>query len=323
MRHPGDRPAIGAVAWVTAASVLLMAGCAGLPTADLDQLDDRPAVVELEQVPFHDQPDYHCGPASLLTALEASGAAPSFEQVTERVYVPGLRGSLQAEMAAAARNFGRIPFVLPGHLEAVLDQVEAGYPVLVLQNLGLQAVPIWHYAVVIGYDRKRNRILMRSGNEPNLATPAGRWLRQWHRAGRWALVVLEPGRMPASPDRDRTFRALADFEPLATPGQRLAAWTAAAEHWPNDPVAWLGVGNAAHLNEDDATAIQAFQRALDQDPGHLPARLNLAHLLNSEGQPCRALEVLSAAQAEPDHPLAGRVHDLDRRLRTACNREPG
>jgi hypothetical protein len=32
-----------------------------------------------------------------------------------------------------------------------VDQLEAGRPVLVLQNLALKLWPQWHYAVVVGY----------------------------------------------------------------------------------------------------------------------------------------------------------------------------
>ena len=299
-------------------AVLLLAGCAGLPTVNLNELDDRAAAVELDGVPFHSQQDFYCGPASLLTVLEASGTSPAFENVVARVYVPELKGSLQAEMAAAARGFGRIPFRLPGTLEAVLDQLEAGYPVLILQNLGLEAVPIWHYAVVVGFDRKRNRMVMRSGDKPRLETPAGRWLRQWHRAGRWGLVVLEPGQLPAGADRDLTLRALADFERQAEPDAQLVAWQAAVARWPDDPVAWLGAGNAGFRVGNHRDAEWAYQRALELEPGHLPARLNLAHTLEAEGRTCEAVELLAAAPPAADHPLKQRADELLGDLKRAC-----
>lgn len=308
----------GPLAWGLAA--LLAAGCATGPRlADLDP--PRPAIARLPEVPFHPQQELHCGPASLLMVLEAAGTRPEYGQVVERVFVPELGGSLQAEMTAAARHFGRIPYPVDATLEGVADQVDAGFPVLVLQNLGLKAVPIWHYAVVIGYDRDRERVVMRSGEHPELTTPTGRWLRQWDRAGRWGLVLLEPGELPASPDPQRLRRVLADFDAGAPPTPRERAWQAFAARWPGDPVAWLGIGNARYQAGDHSGAETAFRRALDADPEHWPARLNLAGVLAETGRPCQALEVAEFPMP-PDHPLADRTAELVRDLRADCPAAP-
>lgn len=301
-------------------TALLVAGCAiGPRLSDLDP--PRPGIARLPEVPFHPQQALHCGPASLLTVLEASGAAPAYARVAERVFVPDLGGSLQVEMAAAARHFGRIPYPVDPTLEGVADQVDAGFPVLVLQNLGLKAVPVWHYAVVIGYGRPRERLMMRSGEHPELETPTGRWLRQWDRAGRWGLVMLEPGELPADPDPVRLRRALADFDAGGEPRERERAWQAAAARWPDDPVTWLGIGNARYQADDDSGAEAAFRQALDADPEHWPARLNLATLLAESERPCRALEV-SEFPMPPDHPLSARTAELVRDLRAACPAAP-
>lgn len=308
------RPARTSAAAATAL-VLWLAGCAGMPAHMPESL---PARVELDDTPFHPQLNHHCGPAALTTILGASGTSPSYDEVVEQVYVPDLEGSLQVELMAAARGFGQIPFRIPGRLEAVLREVGAGRPVLILQNLGARSLPAWHYAVVVGYDRERRRIVMRSGTERRKAVPAGRWLRQWDRAGRWAIVVAEPGELPATADRSAVTRALADFDEQAPPDARQRAWRAAARRWPEAPLAWIGRGNAAYALGDLEAAAADFERALELRPDYWPARLNLARVRFELGDACQARQVLQAQPMEFDHPLVETHGNLSMKLEQAC-----
>jgi hypothetical protein len=61
----------------------------------------------------------------------------------------GTRGHAEAEMLSGARRHGAVATVIRGTLEARLREVAAGHTVMVLQNLGLSFVPLWHYAVVV------------------------------------------------------------------------------------------------------------------------------------------------------------------------------
>ena len=300
-----------------APALLALVGCSLNPPLRVADEVEAVEPVELSGVPLHAQEAHHCGPASLLTVLEASGVRPAYDEVVARVYTPGLQGSLQAEMTAAARAFGRISYLLPGEPAVVFAEVAAGRPVLVLLNLGVPSRPTWHYAVVVGFDPGRNRIVLHSGRDERVRQRARPWMRRWEWAGRWAMVLLRPGELPADADRDRLFTALADFEESADPAAAGIAWRAAAERWPDAPLAWLGVGNAAYRLDDGEAAHQAYRRVLELDPGYLPARLNLATLLAEEGRACEGTVVLGAAPA-PDHPLAAAHGELERRLVESC-----
>lgn len=297
------------------ALVLLASGCASFDVRIPDSLEPR---VDLTDTPFHPQLEHHCGPAALTTVLEASGARPEYDEVAERVYVPDLEGSLQVEMMAAARNFDRIPFRVPGELSAVLAEVEAGHPVLILQNLRIRSLPAWHYAVVVGYDREQKEILMRSGTERKLTTPVRRWMRQWDWASRWAIVVLEPGELPAEPSQAAVFRALADFDENARPESRLRAWSAAAEHWPDTSLVHMGLGNARYELGDRETAAESFRRALAVQPENWPARLNLAQVLLELHRPCEGRQVIAAESMDFEHPLVDTHGKLSIKLEQAC-----
>lgn len=299
-----------------AALLLLATGCASFDTRIPESWEPR---IELSETPFYPQLKHHCGPAALITVLEASGATPTYDEVADRIYVPGLEGSLQVELMAATRSFERIPFRLPGELRPVLAEVEAGRPVLILQNLRVRSLPAWHYAVVIGYDRERAEILMRSGDKRLLATPARRWMRQWDWASRWAIVVLEPGELPANPHLPAVLRALADFDDHAPAQPRLSAWRAVAEQWPDEPLAWIGTGNARYelgALEDAATD---FEYALKIKPESWPARLNLAQVLLELDRSCLGQQIVEAEPMAFDHPLVVVHGNLALRLGTACD----
>lgn len=298
-------------------AVVLAGGCTINPPLDLETIAGRPPV-ELTAVPFHAQLAHHCGPAGLLTVLEHSGVAVSYDEVAARVYVPGLEGSLQVEMTAAARDLGRVAYPLPPDPAALFAEVRAGRPVLVLVNLGVPAAPIWHYGVVVGFDPPGRRVLLRSGDAPRASWKARAWLRRWDWAGRWAMVALRPGEWPAAPDTARLLAALADFEDRAPADEAHRAWKVAVERWPEQSIAWLGLGNTAHAMGDLAAALAAYRRAIAVDPDQLAARLNLAATLAAGGDPCSGAAALGPPPAA-DHRLAPRFAVRAAELRAACD----
>lgn len=305
---------------VLAALFLMLTGCAGFDTKIPETWAPR---VELSETPFYPQLEHHCGPAALITVLEASGAAPTYDEVAERIYIPELEGSLQVELMAATRSFERIPFRLPGEFTSVLAEVESGRPVLILQNLRVRSLPAWHYAVVVGYDRDRSEILMRSGTERLQATSFKRWMRQWDWASRWAIVVLEPGELPLDPHLPAVLRALADFDDHAPAEPRLRAWRAVTEQWPAEPLAWMGAGNAQYGLGSLEAAATDFEHALELDPGSWPVRLNLAQVLLELDRSCRGQQVIESDPMPFDHPLVEVHGNLALRLASACDRRAG
>jgi len=118
------------------ALLTLLGACASTAPAP-----PRGAASELSAVPFFPQTEYQCGPAALATVLVHSGVTTRPETLTPQIYLPGRKGSLQLELLAAARRAGRIPFTLTGGPDALLAELAAGNPVLVLQNLGLRSLP--------------------------------------------------------------------------------------------------------------------------------------------------------------------------------------
>lgn len=245
--------------------------------------DDLPTQVELTEVPFFPQEDYQCGPATLATVLTWSGAVATPEQLVPSVYLPKRRGSLQAELIASARRFGRVPYVLRPDLESLLREVAAGNPVIVLQNLGLAWYERWHYAVVIGFDRADDSVIMRSGKQERRVTSLSLFMRTWNRGERWALAVMPPGRVPATADELRYLEAVMPLERAAAHAAAQTAYTAAYERWPDSLSALLGMGNSAYALGDKRQAEVHYREATRAHPHAGIAFNNLAQVLAERG----------------------------------------
>lgn len=261
---------------------------------------DLPAAIELEATPFFPQQEYQCGPAALATILVASGVAVFPDDLISRVYLPQRRGSLQPEMLAATRHYGRIPYVIPPDFSALLAEVSLGRPVLVLQNLGVKLFPAWHYAVVVGYSQEDGEIVLRSGTDERRVTSAGTFANTWRRGDNWGVVALEPGELPATDDSRGYLRAVAAAESGGRTDLSDPSYLAAAERWPGNSLAWLGLGNSAYARGEQETAERMYRHALEIDSENAAALNNLASAIAEQGRCAEARELLSAAMALPD-----------------------
>lgn len=286
-------PRVGA--WLAALALAALGGCAATPPRTLVNTDgaDLPTAIELVQAPFFPQEDNWCGPAALATVLQHSGVAVSPEHLASEVYLPARKGSLQMELLAAGRARERLIYVLEPELEAVLREVAAGHPVLVLQNLGFDWLPRWHYAVVVGFDLAQEVVVLRSGGEKRRRAAFTVFDRTWARGGRWAAVALKPQHLPASANPDRFMRAAHDLEATGKVRAALHAYTAASNAWPEHFVTQFALGNAAYQLGELPVAETALRRAAQLQPAAVSAWNNLAYVLAARG--CGA-EARTAAQ---------------------------
>jgi tetratricopeptide (TPR) repeat protein len=248
--------------------------------------------VELSSVPFIAQDTDQCGPAALATVLSYAGAPTDLAEARAAVYLPGRKGSVQPEFPAAIRRRGLIPHALPGDFGALRQELESGRPVLVFQNLGVRILPRWHYAVVVGYDRGADQVVLRSGRHRRHIVSRREFLASWKRGDRWAYSVLRPGEIPDSVTAVDYLLAVAELERLGLHAPALESYRAATLRWPGVSAAWLGVGNIHYQRGELEQARLAYRRGLDVNPEDLAARNNLAQAIAELGCPDRALALL-------------------------------
>ena len=243
-------------------ALLTLCGCTSTgPSTSLAELDKRPAV-ELTEVPFYPQERYQCGPAALATVLDWSGAAVGLQSLTDRLYIPARQGSLQPELMAQARQHGRLVYRIPGELSALLDELQAGHPVLVLQNLALRWWPVWHYAVVIGYEPERGELILRSGTIRRHRVRLTTFLRTWERGNSWGVVTLSPGQLPASAEPRRYLAAAFDLETSGFGDPAETAYRTGIERWPSYPGLWLALANRQLAAAGPAAAVPVLEQSL-------------------------------------------------------------
>lgn len=257
----------------------LLAGCAHRAPLLEEHIAGLPASVELADTPFFPQARYQCGPAALATVLNARGVTITPDELVSQVYLPAREGSLQAEIVAAVRRQGLLAVVVEPALDTLLAEIAAGHPVLVLQNLGLNWLPRWHYAVAVGYDLARQELVLRSGTEPRRITPFGVFLNTWNRSARWGVVVLAPGTFPAQAEPAPYLEAASALESLGKWNEARAAYRASTARWPDNPLAWLGLGNTEYALGRAQPAEAAFRHVLHLQAGAAVAWNNLAYAL--------------------------------------------
>jgi tetratricopeptide (TPR) repeat protein len=225
-------------------------------------------------------------------------------------------------MIAATRSRGLLPYVLPPSLEALLAQLDAGQPVLVLQKTGAGPRPGWHYAVVVGYDTDAQQFVLRSGTDARLEMSAARFLATWDRADRWALVALRPGTLPVQADLARYMQAAAGLEAVGQGEAARRAYEAAASHWPEEALPQLGLANLAYGRGDLADAELGFRAAIERAPDDAVARNNRAAVLLELGCPAAARrEIDSAAALAAGGPHERAVADTRRDIETTVGSE--
>lgn len=280
----------GAHLWV-GAFLLLLGGCVATPHSrvSIETTPPLPSHFELLNVPFFAQEDYQCGPASLAMALHSAGQHVTPELLKAEVYLPGRQGSLQVEMLAAPRRHGLVSYRLGPRLDKVLSEVATGTPVIVLQNLGLSWFPVWHYAVVVGYDLDRDEIFLRSGREQRQVLPLSTFERTWARGEHWAMVVMPGGKIPHSAEEHSFVSAVGALEKIGHEMQARASYSAALKRWPTNLKAQMGLGNTAYRMQDFAQAEIAFRRAVQNHPESVAALNNLAQVLADLGRVDEAL----------------------------------
>jgi tetratricopeptide (TPR) repeat protein len=282
------------------AALAALAACATPQLPQLGEAGGLPPRAEVAGVPFHPQTENDCGPAALATVLGWSGVPSAPEDVAVQVMTPGRDGSLAHDLVAAARRADRLAVPVQS-LEALLGELAAGHPVLVLQNLGLGWYPQWHYAVAVGYDAKAATLTLRSGDEAERVMPLATFAQTWQRAEQWALVVLPPDRLPATADATAVLHAAAGLEQAGRHEAAVAAYAAALGRWPDSLAALIGLGNARYAAGHLAAAEAAFRTAVSFHPREAAAWNNLAHVLAEKGD---LHEALAAAKRAVD--LGGR-----------------
>jgi tetratricopeptide (TPR) repeat protein len=280
-----------------------ISACATSPQTRLllDNPPDLPVVVELSAVPFFPQQQYHCGPAALAGIINYQGTEVVPDEIARLVYIPDLKGSLQVEIVAATRQFDLLPVQLDGQLESLLHELAAGNPIFVLQNLAIDAYPIWHYEILIGYDLEQRHMILRSGVNRRITRTFALFEKTWQRADHWALAVVDLDSIPATASSEAYLAAVIDMEQVGQLGSARRGYATALQRWPDSLLAFSGLGNTSYALKDYAGAESAYRAALLIEPEKPELWNNLAYSLAQMGRRRESLDAIELAlDLDPD-----------------------
>ncbi len=287
----------------------LLAGCAQLVPQTIRLRtgwpQGVPQTVELTSVPFFPQKDYQCGPAALATVLSNSGVPVTPEPLVSQVFLPARQGSLQIEMLAAPRRYGRIAYPLAPRYPDLLREVAAGNPVIVLQDVGLMFTQ-WHYAVVNGFDYPSGTIWLRSGTQPRQEMPFTAFERSWMKSNYWAMVVTPPDRIPVTATEDGWMAAVLAMARVDKGDSATRAYAAALKRWPDNLPAAIGLANEYYLRGALDQAATVLREAKQRHPQSVIVANNLAQTLSDQGHQAEALAQIERV-SDPDGPFAADV----------------
>jgi len=280
---------------------LCFSGCLSVPPQTATLLanpPDIPLKYQISGVPFYPQEEYYCGPTTLAEIFNFYGVSKTPQQIAPTLFIPDLQGSLQIEMVAAARQQGLLAYAESGNLTQLLSLVSENIPVIILQNVSTSWYPMWHYAVVTGYDLDHQQVVLHSGTNKNRIAELKVFERTWLRGQYWLLAAVptETNSLHFDP-----FIYVSAAQDLLSSGQTMPGINAlenATKQWPDYWLSYFLLGNY-YLAIDNAQAAFWYQQGLmnsaeqaEQQAAYLN---NYAYSLSLSGCKSRAMEMIETA----------------------------
>jgi hypothetical protein len=234
----------------------------------------------IESVPFVDQPLGHCGPSSLTMVMNWSGYKISEEKIANEVYTPGMKGSLQSDLIGASRRHGFMALTVD-RLESLFAEVRVGHPVIIFENLGLNWIPQWHYAVVVGFDLAVPEVILHSGHNAYTHVDLYEFEKSWQLGDYWGLVVLPPNQLSLTNNEFSNIRAAASLEQVGRLNEAKQAYQQILNIWPTSLGALIGLANITYMQKEKVTAEKYLLIATTLYPKSAAAWHNLAIIQSS------------------------------------------
>ncbi|CAI8964392.1 Peptidase C39 family protein [Pseudomonas sp. IT-P2] len=203
-------------ALLVAGCVTALVGCAGSVAPEVKRLPER---VELSGT-FYRGEAYQSGPQVLASLLSQQGIVITPGLLEKPLHLPGAEDKLQQNLQSLAREYGMVVYPLDSNLPALLTQVAAGYPVMVRFSEGSAFWAEPRYAILSGYDRLKQKVLLRAGMNRRELMSFSSFESALEKSGGWAVLIQKPAQIPAAVDQQRWLKAA---DALAQAGQEREA----------------------------------------------------------------------------------------------------
>ncbi|WP_373000059.1 PA2778 family cysteine peptidase [Sulfurimonas sp.] len=222
----------------------------------------------------------------------------TLNELDERTLIPAKGGTLQIELIAAARANGLLVYPLEATFEALICELSAHHPVIVLVNRSYSWYPLWHYAPVTGYDAKTQTISMHFGERANETFSIGTFASLWQRSGNWGVVLLPPTELPASASAKKFLLSAYDLEKIGMINEAIIAYETALTRWADDIPTLFALANAYYKLQQIIKAEEIYRYILLIDYKYPFALNNLADILCHTGRSDEALKLLDRVDSD-------------------------
>ncbi|AXJ05891.1 hypothetical protein CFN16_17710 [Pseudomonas fluorescens] len=203
-------------ALLVAGCVTALVGCAGSVAPEVKRLPER---VELSGTFYRGEAN-QSGPQVLASLLSQQGIVITPGLLEKPLHLPGAEDKLQQNLQSLAREYGMVVYPLDSNLPALLTQVAAGYPVMVRFSEGSAFWAEPRYAILSGYDRLKQKVLLRAGMNRRELMSFSSFESALEKSGGWAVLIQKPTQIPAAVDQQRWLKAA---DALAQAGQEREA----------------------------------------------------------------------------------------------------
>lgn len=151
------------------------------------EIPENDSMYIIENMPFHPQESYQCGPAALSMVLNYWGIAVSPEEIAKEIFSETARGTLNIDMLLFSQRKGMTAVQYRGNIDDLKKNIRSGYPVIVLVDYGFSLYKKHHYMVVYGYSEKG--LIINSGRSEKQYMKQETFLNLWGKTEYWTLLV--------------------------------------------------------------------------------------------------------------------------------------
>ncbi len=162
----------------------LLFSCAGISF-----IKESGTARSIQNVPFHPQEMFQCGPASLAGVLNYWGVSVSPEEIAAEIYSRSAKGTLNVDLLLYVEKRGLKASQYRGGVEDLRRRIDSGYPLIVMVDYGFWVYQRNHFMIVLGYTD--TEIIAHSGRDKEIRIPLHSFLKSWERTRYWTLLVTK------------------------------------------------------------------------------------------------------------------------------------
>jgi tetratricopeptide (TPR) repeat protein len=258
---------------------------------------------------FIRQEPNRCGSAALSEVLSYWGAPRAAEpELAAEVHSDSLRGTLNVDLVTAARRRELVTRDGASSMTELRSMLAAGYPALVMVNVGPHLLGRRHFLAVKGVDLERGYLMADDGRREDLVLRPRPFRRDWRASKFWALYCWPPEKMPAEVSAEEHLRAGVIFEGRGRPNRAARAYHRALRSSPQLWEAAFNLGNLALARRVLPAAERHYRAALKLRAREPDVLNNLAYVLLLGGDRLVEAEALARrAVAESGELTSARV----------------